>query len=255
MKSLHPFMMEMSPIPGHLDDAIRKGVVRGSFPEASLAAEVFQQWDQYADQVIRADNGQILVTCTTALPGVTPSMIDWWFGWHLTDSDRYRLWHPKAHVKCRVKEDRSAWVHDREKYIGNVSYVDEYIGRKLRRLAIAFLAPEEFGLGNIDKTGATAVCARTSDRLPDADAGHLIHLVSPTASGSQMRSAFWLGHLNLNWPVIGPLLKPVLNTKFIRRFFVSDRMALELFRHCAEEMHHLPRFLPALYRTVHEEPG
>ena len=38
------------------------------------------------------------------------------------------------------------WLTDRKKYIGNTSYVDEYVGPQIFRLAIAFHEPREFGL-------------------------------------------------------------------------------------------------------------
>ena len=34
------------------------------------------------------------------MPGVTPQMWEWWFGWHGSDSRRYKLWHPRAHVSA-----------------------------------------------------------------------------------------------------------------------------------------------------------
>ncbi|MDO5654142.1 MAG: hypothetical protein Q4G39_08575, partial [Brachymonas sp.] len=200
--------------------------------------------------VTRAENGLAMVACTTDMPDVTPQMIDWWFGWHLPESERYRLWHPLAHVRARVKDDRSKLPGDREKYVGNVSSVDEYIGEKLMRLDIAFFDPKEIGLAHVYEKGATAICARTSDRALNGDGGHLIHLVRRTDTGSEMRSVFWLGELNLKWPIIGRLIKPVLNTPTVRRVLVTNKMAEDLLRHCAEEMNHLPRFLPALYAEM-----
>ena len=32
------------------------------------------------------------------MPRVHPEMWDWWFAWHSVESDRYRLWHPEAHL-------------------------------------------------------------------------------------------------------------------------------------------------------------
>ncbi len=242
----------MLPIPARIESALRQGVVRGAFPEITCASQVFAEWGQYSDRVIRAETGHIMVACTTDLPGVTPQMIDWWFGWHLLESERYRLWHPLAHVRARVKEDRSKLGSNRRRYIGNVSYVDEYIGKKLMHLAIAFFDPEEIGLSHVYEASATAICARTSDRVLNVDAGHLVHLVSPTSTGSEMKSVFWLGDLNPKWPLVGALIKPVLNTETIRKFFVTNSMATDLLRHCAEEMNHLPRFLPALYQEIGE---
>jgi hypothetical protein len=42
----------------------------------------------------------------------------------------------------------------------------------------------------------------------------------------------------------------VLNTPFLRRQLVPDSLGLALLRHCSEEMNHLARFLPQLYREA-----
>jgi rhamnogalacturonyl hydrolase YesR len=73
-------------------------------------------------------------------------MIDWWFVCHQPRTERYQLWHPKAHIKSVVKEDRSAMAGQRAAYVGNESYVDEYIGQTLQKLIIAFREPSSMGL-------------------------------------------------------------------------------------------------------------
>lgn len=240
----------MHPIPSRMEEAIGHGVIPGEFPEIASASQVFGDWSRYSDRVLRAKDGRLLVAYTTEMPGVSPGMIDWWFGWHMTETERYRLWHPKAHVCSRARENRSALPHDREKYIGNECYVDEYIGTKLMRLTIAFFDPCKIGIGPFIQAGATAICARTADRVMKSEAGNLVHLVVPTEKGSEMRSAFWLGDLNLQWPLIGNLLKPVINARFCRKIFVTNKTGTDLLRHCAEEMNHIPLFLPALYKEI-----
>src|ERR1019366_8707925 len=74
-------------------------------------------------------------------------MIDRWFGWHLPHTERYRLWHPVAHVRAVVKEDRSALVGKRECDVNNTSFVDETIGPVLMKLAITFLPRAARGRG------------------------------------------------------------------------------------------------------------
>jgi hypothetical protein len=211
--------------------------------------------EPYPDGVRRAPDGKALVTCTTEMPGVTPAMIDWWFGWHLPESARYRLWHPPAHLRCRVREDRSALPDDRARYVGNVSYVDEHIGRSLARLAIAFHDPASFGLDGLDARGATAICAITSDRVRASEGGRLVHLVLPTAQGCVMHSAFWLGELHSRVPLLGPAITRLVNRPAVRRAAISDRFLLDLFQHCSEEMNHLAKFLPQLYRDVRARAG
>ncbi len=250
MVNLQKFKLPMNAIPVHMAQAVQCGVQAGNFPGSNQASTLFVNWSQFSNRVIRSANGCVMVTCTTKLPDVSPAMVDWWFGWHLPVAERYQLWHPLAHQNAKVKDNRQYLQNDRERYIGNVSYVDEYIGKRLMRLSIAFFSPTEIGLQNIYAEGATAICAHTTDRMLGGEGGTLVHLVRPTENGSEMLSAFWLGEINLKWPHLGKLLKPILNTNTFRRLIVSDQMAIDLLQHCSEEMNHLPRFLPSLYAEV-----
>ncbi|MFD2180455.1 DAPG hydrolase family protein [Veronia pacifica] len=240
------YEISMEPIPRELEEISRKEIAYSTFPNIKSANEILMHWDTYSNRILRAPDGRVLVTCHTNMHDVDAKMIEWWFGWHINASSRYRLWHPKAHLKAEVKDDRSHYKSDRDKYIDNISYVDEYIGGKTMRLAIAFIDPADVGLEIDYRLGETAICAHTSDRVLKGDAGSLIHMIVPTVGGCEMRSIFWLGELNLKWPIIGRILKPIINTTLIRKFFVNDKLATDLFRHCAEEMSHLARFLPKL---------
>lgn len=253
MTDLGNYVLPIAPAPARIREAAAQGIRREEFLPGDQARLVLDVPIPPADGVWRADDGRVLVTCTTDLPGVTPQMVDWWFGWHLPSSERYRLWHPKAHVASRVKDDRSSIPDDRRRYLQNVSYIDEYIGARLEKLAIVFVAPGEFGFEDLDARGATAICASTSDRTAGGEGGSLIHLVVSTGNGSQMRSGFWLGTIRHNIALIDRLLGGLLNTKLMRNILVSDRMALDLLLHCGEEMNHLARFLPQLYADVHEQ--
>lgn len=254
--NLAPYRRPLAPMSGMARSAHARGVVASEFPPAELAGQVLiAQRDAHGDGVYRSTDGRALILCTTPMPGVTPAMIDWWFGWHLPDSERYRLWHPTAHVRARVREDRSHLRDDRARYIDNVSYVDEYIGRALKRLAIAFEPPAGFGLSGLDTMAATAICARTTDRVLASEGGCLVHLVVPTAEGAEMRSAFWLGSVQNRLPVLGALVNVIANTGPVRRLAVGDRFVLDLFQHCAEEMQHLAGFLPELHAEIHRAPA
>jgi hypothetical protein len=235
------------PVPARIERACAQGSVSVSFPCVSQAAQVVACAHGWEDAARRDTDGRVLVTCLTDMPGVTPAMIDWWFGWHLTHSERYRLWHPLDHVGCTVQEDRSACPIDRQRYIGNVSHVDEYIGGRLMKLSIAFRDPAEIGLGSVDASASTTIYGTTSDRVLGGQGGHLVHHVLRQGQGSQMRSAFWLGDIVHKHPWVQTLAASVLNTRAARQVLVPDRMAVNLLRHCAEEMNHLAGILPALY--------
>lgn len=250
---LDAYRIPIEPAPQRILAAVAAGVASGEFPPMSDALSLLGGTSPCADRIVRASDGRVLITCSTDMPGVTPAMIDWWFGWHLPASARYRLWHPKAHVAATVKEDRSHLADDRARYIGNVSYVDEYIGTSLKKLAIAFVEPAAFGIGNEALRGATAICAYTSDRIMGGRGGGLIHYVVPVEGGAQMRSGFWLGEIQHNLSALNQLIGPLLNTRAVRSLIVSDQMATSLLQHCGEEMNHLAKFLPRLYRD--QNPG
>lgn len=248
--ALDAYRLPLLPAPPRVLQAVASGVAQG--PVGTVHDEAVR-WlaaeRPCADSVVRDFDGRVRVTCCTDLPGVTPAMIDWWFGWHLPSSERYRLWHPVAHVKAVVREDRSARVQGPDRYIGNESHVDEYIGRSLKRLTIAFVEPSTFGFAA--GTGdAVTICATTSDRLLRGQGGCLVHHVVSTPGGAQMRSGFWLGEIRHQLPLIDRSVGGLLNTRLVRGLIVSDRMALDLLQHCGEEMNHLARFLPRLYGDV-----
>ena len=52
--------------------------------------------------ICRNSKGAALVTCITEMPQVTPKMIDWWFGWHMPETERYKLWHPRDHISSKL---------------------------------------------------------------------------------------------------------------------------------------------------------
>jgi DAPG hydrolase PhiG domain len=251
MNALQAYQLPLQPAPPRILDACRRGVQSGPVPAWQQARQVLGGVHPCPDEVRRNAQGLVLVTCATDLPGVTPDMVDWWFGWHLPESQRYRLWHPTAHVAAKVKEDRSHLSDDRARYIGNESHVDEYIGRSLKKLTIAFRSPTEFGFDVLPGAQATTICATTADRVMGGRGGYLCHHVVRTDKGSQMRSGFWLGEIEHKVPLMQAVLGPVLNSKGLRRLIVPDQMALDLLQHCGEEMNHLARFLPALFADQH----
>ena len=254
---LFDFRYPMQPIPERVEQAIKAGVRSGqSFPTSEASRLLEGSGDGANDIVVRQPDGTLFVACRTEMPGVRPEMWDWWFGWHGYTSERYQLWHPKAHLRAAIRDDRRHVPTDRDRWIGNVSYVDEYIGPILQRLAIAFQPPPSFGLdqGAVDAVG-TAICARTILRRERIELGRLIHVVRATPSGSEMLSRFWLGQVVSPIPGLRRPLDAVLNSRVVRARLVRDDAGLDLLRHCSEEMNHLARILPDLYaRFGNERP-
>lgn len=262
----------MQPVPSHVDKALRTGLepTAGGYEVEDVAAHLSAPgYTPMETGWTRTSAETLVVSCLTDMPDVTAEMWDWWFGWHGSDSARYKLWHPRAHVFAAWGDDRSSQRHltDIERYIGNVSYGDEYIGSTLSHFAIRFVEPSTLGFA--PSAGTTHICARigTSD-LPVV-AGWLVHQVRPTDRGSEMRSRFFLGRAEildvpanstsrpmstrlLANPVGHRALAPVVATVGRRR--TSAQLARDLLRHCAEEMNHLAAFLPRLFTEFCDVP-
>lgn len=64
-------------------------------------------------------------------------MIDWWFG-YAGDTEKYKLWHPTAHVIGDWDEN---WKPGQ--YIGASHLVHEHIGGEMTKLRITFFEPPE----------------------------------------------------------------------------------------------------------------
>ena len=179
----------------------------------------------------RSPRGALSIAVLTEWPGTEPEMIDWWFAWHLATTNRYKLWHPQAHLFAQAKYDVSrlpdlSW---RECYVGNTVWVDEYVGPIPTRLAITFQEPSSIGLDHISLKHAgygTVIYAIVADSDHGNELGRLVHAVRHTDEGCEMRSRF-----------IFPAETP-------------EAIAGPMLDHCWTEMTHLASFLPRLYRTV-----
>jgi hypothetical protein len=201
-------------------------------PNLSTMSDLLQPgYLPFETGVAHGPQSELCVAVLTDWPGTTPAMVDWWFGWHITASERYKLWHPQAHLFSQARFDRSSieGLTDRQRYLGNTSWVDEYIGPFATQLAISFRDPAEIGFTSeaMDAAGiGTVVVAETTDRTYGHHLSHLVHVVRHTATGSEMRSRFVL---------------PAGTPEFVGG---------ALLDHCWTEMSHLATFLPDLHRAV-----
>ena len=260
-----------------IQDHVQRALVAGMAPpeygyEVQEAAERLAAPDYEALETgwTRLKSGVVMVSVLTDMPDVSSQMWDWWFGWHGRETARYKLWYPDAHQYSALGEDRSAvpGLTDRQRYVGNVSYVDEYIGGLLQPLAIRFIDPEQLGIGEVP--GTTHICARVSlSTLPIAF-GWLIHQVRPTDRGAEMRSRFFLntpemldvptasladdgpGARILRTAVLQRVLDPVLPR--VTTHLLPASIGTDMMFHCAAEMNHLAGFLPALYEEFQGQP-
>lgn len=245
---LNAWQISLRKPPPAMATALAKGVLTTTETFAPFASMVEAERDRIEDGVWRHPDGTLTVACTTVMPGVNAAMWDWWFGWHSISSARYRLWHPLAHRRSQLAEDRRHLSPDRTRYINNVSAVDEFIGDQMTQLAISFVEPKTFGLDHelVDKLG-TAICATVALRTRHLEHGKLVHMVENTPEGCIMRSRFHLGQFRSQIKFVGPMLTFLIDRPRMRNRLVSDEIGLALLRHCFEEMHHLAGLLPSLY--------
>lgn len=193
-------------------------------------------------------DGEMRIAIETDMPGVTPAMIDWWFGWHSGSPERYKLWHPQAHVHAKWETCPPEETLGKSRYIRHISIVDEYLGSNLGRFRIAFLDPSRLGFSDAslaDDGDATLILARTGLADFPFDIGYLAHHVRRSGSGSVMRSRFWIGGAHVaarKWGAAGNVA-----ARMAKVFMTpKETEARALIVHCAQEMAHLATFLPAL---------
>lgn len=183
--------------------------------------------------------GACAVAVYTAMPGVRAAMWDWWFAWHGSESARYKLWAPAAHLAAFWK-DGAGDAAGAKSYIGRTSLIKETIGSVYLEGAIRFVEPASIGFmpGAFD---GTVICGRAGEVDAPIEHTWLIHQVRNTPDGCEMRSRFYLGQDPM-LTTTGATLPPP----------APDRprpgpIPVELLEHCATEMHHLAGFLPELY--------
>ncbi|KAE8357945.1 hypothetical protein BDV27DRAFT_164032 [Aspergillus caelatus] len=177
-------------------------------------------------------NGTYMVTARTEMGTVTGEMYDWWFGWHLVDSSRYKLWNPIAHQYAWRYPNEWDWTNKAyaERYINTFTFIDEYLGADSSKLTVAFVDPSEL---NIDKSKW-------------AEQGIETMVVARIAAGVHETSDF----NNHNWLIHQLRRLPNGRTELCSRFWlqgINDQLAHGLVVHCNIEMTHLASFLPQIF--------
>lgn len=241
------FKPEVAPLSAEAREAILMG---------PLAAEMFPGLEE-ANRLIQdkggkvgtgftvTDQGETRVFDTTAMPNVTPAMWDWWFAWHGDDAQKYKLWHPRAHVDVTWADGKG----NIGAYLGRTSQVVEYIGARRLRGSIRFVAPSDLGIDQnaLTGNGEVCICGRIGPVSPKIDAGWLVHHIFPIAGGSEMRSYFWLGGPHISSRSGNPLATSAIRAAAKVAPAATNVPAAELLVHCAQEMSHLASILPEIY--------
>lgn len=241
------FNPHMAGLPAHVHEAISTGMVAPELlPPVERARDLHAPgyWPVETG-LTHSPDGAYRVFVRTEMPGVTPAMWDWWFAWHGSEAQRYKLWHPRAHIHVGWADGRSDLNH----YVGRTSYVEEYVGNQRLKLAIRFVPPASLGLdeSQLSRDGEVAICARASMAGTPVETGWLIHHVRPVPGGAEMRSRFWVAGANIRPRGMPGPAGALLGSVAARFAPVTSSMAMELLVHCAQEMNHLAAILPALH--------
>lgn len=248
------FRWEMDALPDHVEEALRRGEAKSEevLPRAQANRLLEPGYLPLETGYATLPDGSVHVAVLTRFPEASGEMLDWWFAWHGLETERYKLWHPQAHLFCQMRYERGTLpgLTHRQKYVGNTAYVDEYIGKQINRLTIAFREPRDLGLDEqaFKEAGVgTAICARVGFSDRPVDSGHLIHLIRETAEGCEMRSRFWIGEAHVRALPEGNPIDRLLEKRFVRQRMIPRGLGRDLLIHCAEEMNHLASFLPRLF--------
>lgn len=189
-----------------------------------------------------APNGTGFVANVTFMPGVTPEMIDWWFGWHCVGSDlRYKIWDPEDHYYARAMQPD--YVLDpkvplNQKTWGVTHDILENIGLGPDPLKLSFKKPSDLGY-DMAKIGtstcSTMVCAVGVSGSPAV----MTHKAIAAESGIWFKSHFWMGY-GLNEQ--GEIVKLVPDGAS-----VPEAVPRALFGHNIKEFSNLAAILPKVY--------
>lgn len=189
-----------------------------------------------------APNGTGFVANTTYMPGVTPEMFDWWFGWHSVGPDlRYKLWDPEDHWQARASNPdyvRDPSVPNNQKTWGMCHDIIEDIGLGADKLLLCFQKPSNLGY-SMEKIGTpgclTMVCAYGLGSAPAV----MTHVAKQADGGILFCSRFWMGY---GPNEAGEIVKLVPDGVSL-----PEMAPRALYGHNIKEFSNLATILPSIY--------
>lgn len=240
---------KMAELPKHVTAALVKG------PQASPLLPILEEVRRLTEPDYQdfetgfgiTEDGVAVVAVLTKMPNVTPLMLDWWFNWHSSDSRRYKLWNPNAHLYACWNNPLICETAHQKSYIGRTSFIDEFVGSTKMSLALQFIQPSLLGFDEkmlADTEKVTVICGRVGLSEQPIDNGYLVHYIDRISEGSMMRSRFWLGG---KYFALRDDPKRTLETT-PRNDAMVLWQAYSLLVHCSMEMNHLATFLPKIYK-------
>ena len=256
-----PYARHWNPVMQPLQEQVADAILHG--PEASELGFGIEDVDRLVapgyvpleNGTTKLESGEIFVAVLTKMPLVTGAMFEWWMGWHYMEHQRYKLWHPRAHIANGTKEMRGddPGISDREKYM-TTHYVTEYVGNVKQDITITFTEPELIfsDVHSFKKNGITATVSGSVglQRAP-VTIGRLLHQIREVEGGSEMRSRFWLAKPEIKGVGKRSPLGRLIGSEFFVKRIMDQDLGRDMVVHCGMEMNHLASFLPALYADYH----
>jgi len=256
-----PYARYWNPVMQPLQEQVAQALLHG--PEASELGFGIDDADRLVEPgylplengTTKLDTGEIFVAVLTRMPRVTGAMFEWWMGWHYMECQRYKLWHPRAHLDNGTKEMQGddPGLSDREKYL-TTHYVTEYVGNTKQDITITFEEPAGFFSDpSVHRdAGITAtLCGKVGLQRAPITIGRLIHQIREVDGGSEMRSRFWLAKPELKGVGRQSPLGKLVSSNFVVNRILDQDLGRDMVVHCGMEMNHLAGFLPALYADYH----
>lgn len=247
----------MGPLQSHVTEALLHGEEAGALGFALHEAEqlLLPGYLALENGFTTLPDGKIFVAVRTDMPRATGAMFEWWMGWHYMEHQRYKLWHPRAHIANGTNEMQgdNPLLSDREKYM-TTHYVTEYVGDRREDLTITFSEPASL-FADKSRWAANDITAMLYARVglqrAPVTIGHLLHQIRTTPGGSEMRSRFWLGKPQLDALGSRNPINRLLGSNFVSTRLAGSHLGRDMLVHCGMEMHHLAQFLPDLYGDNH----
>jgi len=256
-----PYAKYWQPKMAPLQPQVRDAVVHGSYA-SGLGIELAQAeallkpgYLTLESGFTKMPSGAVMIACLTKMPNVTGEMFEWWMGWHYMEAQRYKLWHPDAHLNNGTAEmaGDDPGLSNREKYQTS-HFVHEYMGNTAAEVTITFSAAHEYfpSVENPYSSDITAlVCGRIELRKPKMTIGHVIHQVRQVDGGAEMRSRFWMGKPQFAAYGQRDIRNRLMGSRWVSGVLTPKTFGRDVLVHCGMEMNHLAKFLPALYHDYH----
>jgi len=248
---------EMKPLQPQVHNAVVHGnYASGLGIELEQASKLLQPgYLELENGFTKLASGRHLIACLTKMPNLTGEMFEWWMGWHYMEAQRYKLWHPQAHLNNGTAQmaGDDPNLSNREKYQTS-HFVHEYVGNDATEITITFSPATEYLRDVEDPYSAEVtalVCGRIELRKPKLTVGHVIHQIRQVEGGAEMRSRFWMGRPKFTSIGKGDLRNRLIGSRLVSNFATPTNFARDLLVHCGMEMNHLSAFLPNLFQTYH----